>query len=608
MPTGLNVNDVVATSISLTAVPAGFRNFGACMVIGPSDVIDIVERRRQYADIGEVASDFGTAAPEYQFASLFFAQNPQPDLLYIGRFAQTATSARLNGAGLTPAQRLLASFNAVTAGAMLLSVDGVPYALTGLDFSQAVNLNGVASVVEAALVNAGAAGATVVWDAENFRFTVESGSAGPASALSYAAAPTAIDAVTFPSNPAANATVTINGTAVTFVAANPTGTQVLIGSSLAATLQNLLTVLRSSSDAQIVKFRFALIGSTLYPIAANPGTAGNALTVAASAATVRSATLQGGSGIDVSVLLGLSILPTSAGANADAPIPGIAAESLSSAVSTFDTLYGDWYALSVASNVAPADSDHLAAAAYIEAAGRSRVYGITTQNTEALDDTRTDDLPSLLQSAGYSRTMVAFSSTSLFAVASLFGRFATINYQGSDTTITLKFKQMPGVMPEYLTETQAATLDAKDVNYFAAYQNGVSILQQGVMSSGIFIDSRINADWLANYVQTNLFNLLYTEPKLPQTDQGMGLMKANMTASLQQGVVNGYLAPGVWNGPSFGTLNTGDFLPLGFYIYAPLVASQPENDRAKRKSVLFQIGGKEAGAVHFAPVQITINQ
>ena len=65
------------------------------------------------------------------------------------------------------------------------------------------------------------------------------------------------------------------------------------------------------------------------------------------------------------------------------------------------------------------------------------------------------------------------------------------------------------------------------------------------MASGIFIDSRINADWLANFVQTNVYNvLLETNTKIPQTDAGMNILKTVMTQSLQQGVVNGYLAPG----------------------------------------------------------------
>ena len=500
-PTGLNVNDVVETTISLTATPAGFRNFDACMVLGTSDIINVVERRRQYAGLTDVAADFPTTSREYAFAQLFFAQVPQPDLLYIGRFAQNGTSGILQGASLTPAQRLLTLFTGVTNGAMTIVVDGTSRALTGLNFSGALNLNGVAAVIQAALITAGSTNTKVTWDAINLRFQVEAGTVGVTSSAGYAVSPS--------------------------------------------------------------------------------------------------------TGTDVSILLGLSVTPTSSGANANPPVPGVAPETALACISLFDQLFGDWYAVAFTATLA--DSDHISVAEYIEGASRTRVYGIGSENTEFYDSTRSDDLASILSTSNLSRTMVTYSSTTYGSIASLFGRFATIDYTGSDTTITLKFKQMPGVSAEYLTENQAATLDAKRVNYFAAYQNGASIIQQGVMVNGNFIDSRINADWLANYVQTNLFNLYMALPKVPQTDAGVNLQKANITASMQQGVVNGYLAAGVYNGPEFGSIFNGKFLPLGLEVYAPLVATQNETDRALRKSVPFQIAGKEAGSTHSANVAITIN-
>ena len=101
-----------------------------------------------------------------------------------------------------------------------------------------------------------------------------------------------------------------------------------------------------------------------------------------------------------------------------------------------------------------ANSDHLAVAGFIEGSAQARIYGIGTQNTASYDPTRSDDIGSLVQAAGYTRTMTDFSSYSIYGIASLFGRFATVNYGGSNTTITLKFKLQPGVVAETLTETQ----------------------------------------------------------------------------------------------------------------------------------------------------------
>lgn len=97
--------------------------------------------------------------------------------------------------------------------------------------------------------------------------------------------------------PADGDTVTIGGTAITFKTANPTGNQVLIGATVAATAQNLLAFLLGSLDTNLVKFRYTLATATITLTAAVLGTAGNSLTLATSngtAFTVSGATLASG--------------------------------------------------------------------------------------------------------------------------------------------------------------------------------------------------------------------------------------------------------------------------------------------------------------------------
>ncbi|MBY0559871.1 hypothetical protein [Hyphomicrobium sp.] len=57
--------------------------------------------------------------------------------------------------------------------------------------------------------------------------------------------------IAFAANPANNDTVTINGVAITFKSANPTGNQVLIGASLDATLDRLADFLNASANASL---------------------------------------------------------------------------------------------------------------------------------------------------------------------------------------------------------------------------------------------------------------------------------------------------------------------------------------------------------------------
>lgn len=602
---GLNVSDVVNVQVNMAPVAAQTRNFGSLLILGDSSVIDTVERLRPYTSLSGVASDFGLSAPEYQAAALYFGQTPQPSTCYIGKWARTATPGILHGTILTAAQQALANFTSITSGGFQVSVDGVNKSLTGLNFSAALNLNGVASIIQTAL-----AGATCVWNATLGRFDITS----PTTGAGVAAAGN----ITLTTNPAANDTVTIGGTAITFVSANPTGNQVLIAATPGQTAANLQAFLAASTDTNIVKAVYSTTGNVTTVTYASVGTAGNAFTLAKTGLniTVSGATLAGGvnassisygtaaaSGMDISTLLGLTA------AQALAPIPGANAETLASAVATMDGQSNNWYGLYVAASVVPANSDILAVAQYIEGAAASRIFGVTTQDTNTTLSSSTNDLASQLKALGYKRTFTQYSSSSAYAAASIFGRAFTVDFQGSNTTLTIKFKQEPGVVAELLTEAQAAALKAKNCNVFVAYNNSTSIIQEGVMVNGYFFDEVHGTDWLQNDVQTAVWNLMYSSTtKIPQTDAGVNIITSTVSQRLAQAVANGLVAPGVWNAAGFGALNQGDTLGKGYYTYAPPVASQSAADRGARKAPTIQCAIKLAGAIHFTGIQINVNR
>jgi Protein of unknown function (DUF3383). len=144
---------------------------------------------------------------------------------------------------------------------------------------------------------------------------------------------------------------------------------------------------------------------------------------------------------------------------------------------------------------------------------------------------------------------------------------------------------------------------------FVGYDNNTNIIQPGVVASGDFIDTIFGADWLAIDIQNTVYNLLYTSPtKIPQTDSGNHLIATGIEAVCAQGVENGLLAPGTWTQAGFGALNQGDFLPKGYYVYAPPISLQNTADRAARKSVTFQVAAKLAGAIHTVDVLVNINR
>ena len=178
---GLSVSGVVNVTVNIAPIATGYLSFGTALLLGSSDVVDTGERVRMYRTIDEVANEFGTTATEYTAAALHFGQQPRPNVVYIGRWAQTASPAILHGGALAPIDQDIAAWNAITTGSMTISVNGTPAPLTALNFAGATNMNAVATIIDTAL-----AAGTVTWDANYERFDVRTTATGPTATLSYA--------------------------------------------------------------------------------------------------------------------------------------------------------------------------------------------------------------------------------------------------------------------------------------------------------------------------------------------------------------------------------------------------------------------------------------
>lgn len=492
---GLSVNDVVNVQIQMAPVAAQQRNFGSLLILGDSQIIDVVSRYRLYTGLTAIATDYGTSSPEYLAAKDYYSQAPQPSTCYVGRWAASATHGQLYGASLTATQQLLSNFTAVLNGGVNFTIDGVAKNLTGLNFSAQTNLNGVASVVQSALAGA----ATVTWNSTYATFIVSSASTGTSSTVSFATT---------------------------------------------------------------------------------------------------------GAGIDVSGLLGLTVA-----SNGSYTATGILAETIENSVSLFLSLTNAWYGLQIAAATPIADSDYVQVAGLIQGASLSHIFGVTTQEAGALNPNSTTDLPALLQAGGYTRTFCQYSSTDPYASSSIFGRAFTVNFNASNTTITIKFKQEPGVTFETLSETAAAALTAKNCNVFVLFNNSTAILQQGTMANGYFFDEIHGTDALQNQIQTDVYNALYSNPtKIPLTDAGVNTIAAVVSQDLQIFVNNGFIAPRIWTGPNVGAIVSGQYLATGYYVFQPSVSTLTAAQRSARQAPVIQAAITLAGAVHFSSIIVSVNR
>jgi hypothetical protein len=489
---GLAVSRVVNVTVSFAPIATPLVNFDTLLIMGDSDVIDTGEVMREYNLMSDVARDFGTTAPEYQAALLYFSQLPPPATLFIGRWANTATKGSLVGGFLSNQQKLLTNWTAITNGGFTIAVDaGTATAVTGLSFAGVTNLNGVASIITTALASKNA---SCVWNGQ--QFIIRSNTTGIVSAVSPLTAP---------------------GGAFTDISA-----------------QLLMTA--------------ALMERT---------------------------------------------------------VTGILIETPVASLVRVDGR--GWYACMFAGSRDLTDAEHIACAAYIEAA-EMHLYGVTSSSSNIVDPMTTADLASQLMLAEYFKTVGQWSTNNKYAIASFFGRAFTVDFEGSNTTITMKFKVQPGVTPEVLSASQATAIAHKRFNIYVLYENGTAIVEQGVVCGPAWFDEIHGTDWLANRLQTDIFNILYQLPKVPQTNPGVQILVAGADGGLSQGVTNGLIAPGVWRAGGFGTLTYGEYLAKGWYTWANSVDNQPQSEREARVAPLIQCAIKLAGAVHHADVLVNVNR
>ena len=179
-------------------------------------------------------------------------------------------------------------------------------------------------------------------------------------------------------------------------------------------------------------------------------------------------------------------------------------------------------------------------------------------------------------------------------------RLMSTAFAGSNTTSTMHMKELSTVTADSaLTQT---ILDACQTNGVDVYCDIGGLPKVFCSGEDTFADSIYNQMWFIYALQVAGFNALATtSTKLPQTEQGVGVLKGAYLQVAEQAVTNGYVAPGKWNSAErFG--NPEDFLrnisSYGYYIYSQPISQQSQVDRAARKAPLIQLAIKEAGAVH----------
>ena len=278
----------------------------------------------------------------------------------------------------------------------------------------------------------------------------------------------------------------------------------------------------------------------------------------------------------------------------DAKIPETPTEALSDAADIDPSYYGidihkKWRDSSAAEDVA----------AYAQ--GSRRVFFCTTNDASVLDPTSDKDFATKIKDKSMGRTLMHYSShPSEYPSSAVAGRAFLVNFEGTNTTITLNLKVLAGITVEKLRQSEYNAMLDKNCNAVVDIA-GMYVYSDSRMGDGMWFDAVHGVDWLQNRVETGLFNRLYsTTTKVPYTDAGVAILIAEIEGACRQAVTNGLVAPG--------RDSEGNYLPLGYeinYIPTSEVSAADKGNRIYR-GLTFKVVG--AGAMHSVVVSGAYNE
>ncbi len=244
---------------------------------------------------------------------------------------------------------------------------------------------------------------------------------------------------------------------------------------------------------------------------------------------------------------------------------------------------------------------------------QSRDMIFVHQFTSTEDLEPTTGICSIIKNATQTKTRCLYysdPSTANLVKASYAGRGFSVNFAGSNTTMTMNLETLANVVPDTkITQTIFVKAKTAGADLYGDVQSSPIVVSNGANQ---FFDSVYNQIWFKLALEVAGFNYLkQTNTKTPQTETGMDGLKGAYAKVCDRAITNEMFAAGnEWNGSTFG--NPEDFkrniIDKGYYIYSQPIAQQSQVDRDARKAPLIQIAGKESGAIHSSTVNALIER
>lgn len=275
---------------------------------------------------------------------------------------------------------------------------------------------------------------------------------------------------------------------------------------------------------------------------------------------------------------------------------GVDAETVTNALNIIEQKDNNWYTL--CSTKALRDNGN-AKEISLWCESRIKQYMTTTNDINTLNSQSTTDIAYYLNNLKRVGTAPIYHETiDLYPDCAIAGYASTITPGSS----TYKFKTLVNTTPSNLTTNQITNAKAKMCNVYTTIA-GINMLQEGVVSSGEYIDVKRGVDYLQSIIQNNVFSLLVSRQKIPYTDAGVALLSEAVEKALSESEANAFLAAREIT-DNLG--NVTEVLPA-YSITSTPVFRVPISDRSQRIYGDIKFTALLASAVHSLTINGTVS-
>ena len=244
----------------------------------------------------------------------------------------------------------------------------------------------------------------------------------------------------------------------------------------------------------------------------------------------------------------------------------------------------EWYGFLIGSKTL---ADFQAAADWSES--NKKLMGISDDDANIID--ATGDIAEYINTNNYDRSFVIYhpdadlTTDDPFAEAAWFGK----QFPKDPGSTNWAYKTLAGVTAYSITSAQQTTAFGKECNLYQAIA-GVSVTRYGTVGSGEYIDIIRGIDWLEAIIQTNVYNVLLNNEKVPFTDAGIQAVVAEINASLQAAA-------------DVGLIVSSDDEDDGYTVTAPAAADVSAADKAARSLTGVEFRATLQGAINKVTIQ-----